>query len=159
VAGGARDAVEQRQLAALRRALWRAASFRPPPVDLRWTDAARGRFCVASTLARRTSIRLVVAFGLGCSAGVIFSPAVLRLMMSRDWRQGSRHQHGERGYLVVEGAPNAKNPRLGMPGRDVSGLGRVGKRKRGEPGLARISSLAAGRRPCRKAVSSPSLLV
>jgi hypothetical protein len=32
---------------------------------------------------------------------------------------------------------------LGMPGRDVSGLGRVGKRKRGEPRLARTSSLAA----------------
>ena len=46
-----------------------------------------------------------------------------------------------------------------MPGRDVSGLGRVGKRKRGEPRLARIPSLAGRARPCRKAVSSPSLLV
>ena len=46
-----------------------------------------------------------------------------------------------------------------MPGRDVSGLGRVGKRKRGEPRLARIPSLAGRARPCRKAVSSPRLLV
>ena len=57
------------------------------------------------------------------------------------------------------GRPNAESRHPSMPWRDVSVLGRVCERKRGEPRLARISSLAAAPCPGHDAVSSPSQLV
>ena len=72
------------QLAALRRVLGRAAGLRTPSPARRRTDSAGGRLCVPSRLARSASKRFTVVFGLACSTGVIFSPAALRLIRSRN---------------------------------------------------------------------------